>query len=98
MLELAPLLGILAGMVGVADTIPCVRDIVRGTTRPHRGTWLIWGTLAVVVLLSQRADGASWSLIMAGTQAVLTTLVFLLAVRFGDGGVTKPDLAMIAVA
>ena len=40
-------------------------------TRPHRGTWLIWGVLAIVVCLSQRADGASWSLVMAGAQAVL---------------------------
>jgi hypothetical protein len=98
MLELAPLLGILAGVVGVADTIPYVRDIVRGTTRPHRGTWLIWGTLAVVVLLSQRADGASWSLIMAGAQAVLTGLVFLLAIRHGEGGVSAVELFMIAIA
>ena len=35
---------------------------LRGATRPHRGTWLIWSVLAIVVCLSQRADGASWSL------------------------------------
>ena len=66
MTDVAPVLGVLAGLAGIADTIPYVRDIVRGTTRPHRGTWLIWGTLAIVVFCSQRADGASWSLIMAG--------------------------------
>ena len=43
MSELAPVLGVLAGVVGVADTIPYVRDTLRGVTRPHRGTWLIWG-------------------------------------------------------
>ena len=48
------------------------------------GLLLIWGLLAVVVFVSQRADGASWSLIMAGAQAVLTTLIFTLALRFGD--------------
>jgi hypothetical protein len=98
MLELAPLLGILAGMVGVADTIPYVRDIVRGTTRPHRGTWLIWGTLAVVVLLSQRADGASWSLVLVAVQAVLTSAIFALAIRRGVGGVSPTDIALIALA
>jgi hypothetical protein len=75
-----------------------VRDILRGSTRPHRGTWLIWGTLAVVVVLSQRADGASWSLIMAATQAVLTVVIFLLSIRRGVGGVTRGELVMIAVA
>ena len=75
MTYIAPVLGLLAGVVGIADTIPYVRDTVRGTTRPHRGTWLIWSVLAIVVCLSQRADGASWSLIMAGLQAVLTSAI-----------------------
>ena len=98
MIELAPLLGVLAGVVGVADTIPYMRDTLHGATRPHRGTWLIWGVLAVVVCLSQRADGASWSLIMAGTQAVLTALIFALAVRLGEGGLTASDAILIAIA
>jgi hypothetical protein len=67
-------------------------------TRPHRGTWLIWGVLGVVVVLSQHADGASWSLVMAATQAVLTVLVFLLAIRRGEGGVSRPEVVMIAIA
>ena len=98
MAQLAPILGVLAGVVGVADTVPYVRDILRGTTRPHRGTWLIWGVLAVVVCLSQRSDGGSWSLIMAATQAVLTTVILGLAIRRGEGGVSVTDLVMMAIA
>ncbi len=94
----APVLGVLAGLVGIADTVPYVRDIFRGTTRPHRGTWLIWGVLAVVVCLSQRADGASWSLVMAATQAVLTMLIFALAIRRGLGGLGLADLVMTCIA
>jgi hypothetical protein len=96
--EAAPFLGVLAGLVGVADTLPYIRDMLRGVTRPHRGTWLIWGVLAIVVCLSQHADGASWSLVMAGSQAVLTTIVFVLALRRGEGGVSRLDALMIAVA
>ena len=98
MLNAAPVLGVLAGLACIADTIPYVRDIVRGTTRPHRGTWLIWGVLAIVVFASQRAEGASWSLIMAGSQAVVTSVVFLLAIRHGEGGMSAPDVALIAMA
>ena len=46
----------------------------------------------MVVCLSQRADGASWSLVMAAAQAVLTTLIFLLAIRLGEGGVSAADV------
>jgi len=98
MTSIAPLLGVLAGVVGVADTIPYVRNTVRGLTRPHRGTWLIWGVLAIVVCLSQRADGASWSLIMAGVQAVLTSVIFVLSIRHGEGGLSPTEAVMIALA
>ena len=98
MTTLAPVLGVLAGILAVADTIPYVRDTLRGTTRPHRGTWLIWGVLAIVVCFSQRADGATWSLIMAGAQALVTSLVFLLAIHRGVGGLSAIEAVMIAIA
>ena len=98
MTEVAPVLGVLAALVGVADTLPYVRDTLHGTTRPHRGTWLIWAVLAIVVCLSQRADGASWSLLMAVAQAVLTSLIFLLAIGRGEGGMTAADRVMVAIA
>jgi hypothetical protein len=94
----APVFGVLAALVGIADTIPYVRDTLGRSTRPHRGTWLIWAVLALVACLSQRADGASWSLVMAGTQVVLTTGIFILAVRLGTGGVRVLDTLMITVA
>jgi hypothetical protein len=94
----APVLGVLGGLVGIADTIPYVRDTVRGSTRPHRGTWLIWGVLAIVATVAQVADGASWSVVLTGTQAILTGAVFLLAIRYGEGGMNATDLALIAFA
>ena len=91
MIALVPLFGVLAGLLGVLDTVPYVRDMLRGSTRPHRGTWLIWSVLGCTVCFSQGADGATWSLVMAATQAVLTTGIFLLSLRWGDGGVSTGD-------
>ena len=55
MTGVAPLFGALAVGVAGADTIPYVRDILAGTTRPHRGTWFAFAILAIVVTLSQRS-------------------------------------------
>jgi hypothetical protein len=96
--ELAPLLGVLAGVLGAADTVPYVRDILAGRTRPYRWTWLIWAVLAIVVCASQRADGASWSLLMAATQAVLTSVIFVLAIRRGEGLLGTGERVMLAIA
>jgi hypothetical protein len=98
MSELAPVFGVLAVCVAVADTVPYVRDILRGTTRPHRGTWLVWGILAIVVTLSQRSDGASWSVLVAAAQAVLILAVFALSIRRGEGGLSSVDALMFAIA
>jgi hypothetical protein len=95
---MAALLGMLAGALTVVETIPYVRDVLGGSTRPHRGTWLIWSVLAVIAFLSQRADGASWSLVMVAVQAVLTCAIFVLAIPRGEGGVSPGELAMIALA
>lgn len=96
--DLAPVFGVLGGLAGIADTVPYVRDMLCGSTRPHRGTWLIWAILAVVACLSQHADGASWSLLMTATQAILTVLVFVLATRYGEGGVSTRELSLIGIA
>ena len=79
-------------------TVPYVRDIIRGSTRPHRGSWLIWGVLAIIACIAQRADGATWSVLMAGTQAIVTNLVLLLAIRRGEGGMSATDLGLLTLA
>ena len=78
--------------------LPYLRDTLRRVTRPHRGTWLIWSLLGIVVCVSQRADGGSWSLVMTEAQVAVNLLVIVLAVRLGTGGVTAPEVVLIAVA
>jgi hypothetical protein len=84
--------------MSVANTFPYVRDTLRRSTRPHRGAWLIWSVLAIIACLSQRADGASWSLAMCAVQALLDILVLALAVRLGEGGLSTGELAAMGLA
>jgi hypothetical protein len=90
--------GASAGVLSVVDAVPYVRDILRGTTRPHRGTRLIWWTLATTALVSQYADGAGWSMLMLLGQAVTTGLTFALSIRRGEGGLSPLDLTITAIA
>jgi hypothetical protein len=90
--------GLLAGIVSIVDPIPYIRDVRRGLTRPHRGTWLIWSVLGVTAFWANLADGGTWSLAMIGVQALTMSVVFLLSLRYGVGGVSRAELALIALA
>ena len=97
-MQLLAVVGLLSGVLALIDTVPYVRDIRRGTTRPQRATWLIWSVLGIAAFAAQAAGGPNWSLVLLGTQAVLMTLVFLLSIRSGEGGLGRIDLAMLALA
>jgi hypothetical protein len=95
---LLAVLGTLSALLAVVDCVPYVRDVLRHATRPHRGTWLIWSVLGGIALVSQAADGATWSLAMVGAQTVTTSAIFLLAIRHGEGGLTRENVAMTVLA
>jgi hypothetical protein len=98
MQHIAPALGVLAGLAGLVGTAPYVRDVIARSTRPQRGTWLIWSLLAIVVCLSQCAEGATWSVVMAGSHAAGNGLVLALALRLGTGGLSRHELTLVALA
>lgn len=96
--SLSAAFGVAAGAIACVDAVPYIRDVLRGTTRPHRGTWCIWSLLAVMALLSQLASGAEWSLLMLGIQAASVMVVFILSITRGVGGLGRWDVALIALA
>ncbi len=91
-------LGAIGGILQAWAFLPYLRDVVRGTTRPHRGTWLIWCLLSMIVLASQRADGGRWSLLLVAVQCLGTVVTLVLAMPRGVGGAARADLALLAVA
>lgn len=78
---------------------PYVRAILRGQTRPHVFSWIIWGAGTFVVALAQLADGAgvgAWPIAVSG---VITVGVALLALtRFADTRFTRMDWMFLILA
>jgi hypothetical protein len=90
--------GIIAGILQLVASAPYVRDILRGTTKPQRATWTIWTTLSFVVLASQWASGATWSLALTVGQTVSCTAIFALAIPHGVGGLSRIELLLLGIA
>ncbi len=95
-------MAIVAGLTGAGLSLLgtgfYLRDIRRGVTRPHRGSWLVWSVIAIVAATSHAADGASWSLLVLTVQAAGTTTILAVGLSRGTGWLTTADAALLAVA
>ena len=92
------LFGVTAALISILSFIPYIRDIVRGKTHPERASWFIWTALGSIAFFSQMAKGATDSLWMTGAQTLGVVVIFLLALRFGTGGLTKRDVVALVFA
>jgi hypothetical protein len=90
--------GVLAGVLQLAAAVPYLRDVLGGSTKPQRATWMIWTSLSLVVLASQWASGATWSLALTAGQALSCGTIFALSIRRGAGGVSALELALLGLA
>lgn len=90
--------GIASGVIGLVAYPPYVRDMFRRTTKPERASWFIWTVLSAIALGSQLAAGAKWSIIMTLANTLGVTVIFLLSLRFGYGGLHRRDIISLIFA
>ncbi|MEI6511054.1 MAG: hypothetical protein WCO25_03370 [Candidatus Uhrbacteria bacterium] len=78
------LIGILAGIIQLAGTVPYVKDILRpGGTRPNVVSWSLWLVLQLVAIWIQvtSAGGISWSVLYMVATALVMGLIVVLCLR-----------------
>ena len=91
-------LGLVAGALGFICCIPYIRDILLKKTKPERASWFIWSILGGVSFFSQLAKGASNSLWMTGADTFGVAVTFILALRYGEGGLASKDVKALILA
>lgn len=96
--DLAPVFGVGAGLLSGSCAIPYVRDILRGTTKPHRVSWGIFALLASIAAASQLSEGLHSGAALSLGAAAAFVAIFLLSVRHGVGGASTVDRLTIVAA
>lgn len=90
--------GSIAAGIGFAATLPYIRSVWKGATRPHIITWLIWGIATTVIFAAQWVDdggAGSWA---TGIGGVLAFFIAGLAwYRGGDQSVRPREWYLLAV-
>lgn len=91
--------GGLATLLSVVAYMPYIVNTLRGTTRPHRASWLIWSVLATIAFFSLLYEGATASLGFSAAQAACTSVIFLLSIVRGQGRFfTRKDATILGLA
>ena len=83
-----PFAGI-AAAIGIACFVPYIRDIFRGTTKPHSYTWFVWAALQAVVAQAMWQSGAGVAIAPLVIGAGFCFFIFLLSLKYGTRGTGK---------
>ncbi|MEM9667687.1 MAG: hypothetical protein AAF950_02085 [Pseudomonadota bacterium] len=96
---LRELLAGLAIALTIAMYFPYISSILRGGTRPHVFSWIIWGAGTVIVFFAQISDGAGVGAWPIGVSAVISCFVAYLAfLKSGDRSITSTDWIFLILA
>jgi hypothetical protein len=93
------LLAAIAVILTFVAYVPYIRSILRGATRPHVFSWIIWGVTTVFAFVGQLAGSAGIGAWPIGVSGVITLYVAYLAwQRRADVTITRLDWTFFAAA
>lgn len=83
--QIYSVLGISATILSISAFIPYVRSILKNETKPSGASWWTWSLLAVIAVVSSRAAGAPWQVLLLPTWLCFSQLgVAILSIKKGD--------------
>ena len=91
-------LGIIAASFGVAGYAIYIRSILRGFTRPHIFTWLIYVIVDGTIFAAQLVGGGGPGSFVVLVGVVANAAIVILAFRRGEKNITSSDRACFILA
>jgi hypothetical protein len=100
MVDVKIILGAIAALLALFSSYLYIRDILKGNTKPHTYTWLIWAIVTTIAFLGQWISGGgpgSWA---TGVAAIATTVTLLLSLHgnYGTKDITNFDKVCLLLA
>jgi len=84
--------------LGIYCTIPYIRAILRGKTKPHQLSWLVFSIMNGIVFFSQLLAGGRQSVFISGTFFVGSMIEFGLSLKYGTRDTSRWDRALFTFA
>jgi len=74
------------------------RDIFAGRTKPHAFTWLVWMALTAIAFAGQLSDNGGPGAYITGLTAIVSLIIFFLALFKGEKEIAQSDWLSLAGA
>lgn len=85
------IIGIIAVILTFVGYVPYIRDTLKGKTKPHVYTWLIWGLVSAITFALQMSDNAGPGAFVNLAAASVCILIVILGFKQGDHDLTTSD-------
>lgn len=92
------ILGLAAFLIGAAGTVIYISSILKGETRPHIYTHLVWGIVATIAFFTQLKNGGGAGCWAVGVTAVSCLAQAALALKYGEKHITQSDKMALGLA
>jgi hypothetical protein len=90
------IIGIIAVILAVIGVIPYFLDILKGKTKPHLFSWILWTATTFLVFFGQVQKGGGAGTWNTGVVGILSLFITLLTVKKGTKNITRFDKIMFA--
>lgn len=97
-MELKLAFAVIANIITVVGYAPYIWNIFAGRTKPHAFSWLIWFLLTGIAFFAQAVSGGGTGSWVTGFSALVSGVIFVLAVFKGTREYTRTDLVSLGVA
>lgn len=97
-METKAVIAIIAALLAIVGNVPYLRDVIKGKTKPHAYTWLIWSIVSAVTFFGQVAKGAGVGAIPTAASEIFTIIIFLFSLRYGFKKHSRTDTIFLIVA
>ena len=97
-MSLTAIAALLSTILAVYCAIPYIISIIKGTTKPHQFSWLVFAIMNGIVFFSQFLEGGRGSVIVYGLFFIGSTINFLLSLKYGVRDTSKWDKLLFGFA
>jgi hypothetical protein len=92
------ILGAVAILLSLVGYIPYLRDVVRGKTKPHAFSWIVWTLVTFIVGFAQLSAGSGWGTVHNLVTGLVGLVILFYALRNKDKDIKRIDMVLFTLA